>query len=124
MSNRYRQPAVVAAAAFALYYGIRQVDSECLKAGNCQASPICATVRPQTEMRHLEGTPMVWVVTSLCAFIYSFTVLAFLLMRPAKKCGGCGEDLPKIRMDISLCPKCGCKVDWQGRKVGPKPTAK
>jgi hypothetical protein len=64
---------------------------------------------------------MVWVFTSICAFISFFTVLAFLLMLPAKKCGGCGEDLPKIRTDISLCPKCGCKVDWQGRKVGPKP---
>ena len=72
----------------------------------------------------IEGTPVVWIFTTMCAFIGAFTALGVLLMLPAKKCGGCGEDLPKIRMDISLCPKCGCKVDGQGHKVGPKPSAK
>jgi hypothetical protein len=58
------------------------------------------------------------------------TAFAIQLMLPAKPCGGCGELLPKIRRNpnrlealrgITRCPKCGCKVDAKGRKVGPPP---
>jgi len=48
------------------------------------------------------------------------------LLRPAKRCPGCGAELPKMRLPRSgrqwllggwACPRCGCEVNRKGEKI-------
>jgi hypothetical protein len=54
-------------------------------------------------------------------------VLLLALLQPRRKCPDCATVMPKFRAPGSgreallggwTCPKCGCKMDRKGRKVG------
>ena len=63
-----------------------------------------------------------------CALIGGLGVPIIALLMPRRKCPNCGELFPRFRKPAnrsqalwggSTCAKCGCEVDWRGRKIKP-----
>jgi hypothetical protein len=72
------------------------------------------------------------MVGVLCGVAAGVVVVIIALLRPAKKCPGCGEPLPKFRKPANskqalwggwTCPKCGCQIDRKGNKIEDKKTS-
>ena len=67
------------------------------------------------------------IIGAVAGGLAGLAVGVLKLLAPRKKCPDCGAVLPAARRPAGTrqalaggwtCPKCGCEVDRQGRKIG------